>query len=67
MNTHEIDYNPGNFSAAHEIRRNAEILRGEQTALFFGRFFKLLAVGYGNLASYGAGISSAYQTPKALY
>jgi hypothetical protein len=67
MNTHDIDYNPANFSAAHEIRRNAEHLRGEQTALFFRRFFKLFAAGYGKLASYGAGISTAYQTPKALY
>ena len=67
MNTHEIDYNPANFSAAHDIRRNAEQLRSEQTVRLIQGLGRAIAAGYAKLASYGAVINSSYRTPTAMY
>lgn len=66
MNTHEIDYNPANFSAAHEIRRNAEILRSEQAGRIILGLGRLIAAGFNKLTSYGAAINNGYRTPAAF-
>jgi hypothetical protein len=66
MNINETEISPTAFTAQN-VRRDAELLRAEQSAQIFRGFFKSIARGYARLASYGESISTSYQTPRALY